>query len=205
MADAPVISSLDRAQLPRATETLVAAFMNDVMFEWVFPDLRTRERGLRRLNQVPLAYGLRYGLVRQASAGRGVAIWVPPGEPMSVARMVRCGMLGVPFRTGLAPLSRFGGANSVMDAIHEKHMDGPHWELLIVAVDPTMQGQGIGSALVRDGLARADAAGLPCYLNTNTPANVPFYERLGFTVLEEARLGKDGPPAWAMRREAAAA
>lgn len=34
------------------------------------------------------------------------------------------------------------------------------------------------------------------------PANLPLYERLGFTVLEEAKLGKDGPMAWAMRRDA---
>ena len=108
----------------------------------------------------------------------------------------------MPLRTGLGPLARFGGANGVMDKIHKRHMNGPHWELLIVGVDPALQGQGRGSALVRDGLARADESGLPCYLNTNTPANLPFYEHLGFTVLEQASLGKDGPPAWAMRRDA---
>ena len=89
-----------------------------------------------------------------------------------------------------------------MDKIHKRHMNGPHWELLIVGVDPALQGRGRGSALVRDGLARADDSGLPCYLNTNTPANLPFYGHLGFTVLEQASLGKDGPPAWAMRRDA---
>jgi ribosomal protein S18 acetylase RimI-like enzyme len=91
-----------------------------------------------------------------------------------------------------------------MDKIHKRHMGGPHWELLLVAVDPQLQDQGRGSALVREGLARADEAGLPCYLNMNTPAELPLYERLGFTVLEEATLGKEGPPAWAMRREALA-
>ncbi len=170
----------------------------------VFPDPATRGRGLRRLQRVPLEYGLRFGYVRQSDEGRCVAIWVPPGVPMSPWRMVRSGMLAVPLRTGLGPLARFGGAGGVMDKIHKRHMRGPHWELLIVAVDPALQGQGRGSALVRDGLARADAAGLPCYLNTNTPANLPLYERLGFTVLEQATLGKDGPPAWAMRRDATA-
>jgi N-acetylglutamate synthase-like GNAT family acetyltransferase len=99
-------------------------------------------------------------------------------------------------------LARFGGANGVMDKIHKRHMTGPHWELLIVAGDPALQGQGRGSALVRDGLARADESGLPCYLNTNTPANLPFFEHLGFTVLEEASLGRGGPPERAMRRDA---
>jgi len=202
MDDSPAVAPLDRSMLDAVSDTLVTAFMDDSMFGWVFPDPAARSRGLRRLNRVPLEYGLRYGYVRQSDDGRCVAIWVPPGVPMSPGRMVRCGMLAVPLRTGLRPLARFGGANGVMDKIHKRHMSGPHWELLIVGVDPALQGRGRGSALVRDGLARADESGLPCYLNTNTPANVPFYERLGFSVLEEATLGKDGPAAWAMRRDA---
>jgi GNAT superfamily N-acetyltransferase len=71
--------------------------------------------------------------------------------------------------------------------------------LLTVGVDRQVQCQGRGSALVGDGLARADEEGLPRYLNTNTPANLPFYERLGVTVLEEASPGKGGLPGWAMR------
>lgn len=204
MDDNSAVAPLDRSMLDAVNDTLVTAFMDDSMFGWVFPDPAARARGLRRLNRVPLEYGLRYGYVRQSDDGRCVAIWIPPGEPMSPGRMVRSGMLAVPFRTGLGPLARFGGANGVMDKIHKRHMSGPHWELLIVGVDPALQGRGRGSALVRDGLARADMAGLPCYLNTNTPSNLPFYERLGFTVLEEASLGKGGPPAWAMRREATA-
>lgn len=202
MDDSSAVAPLDRSMLDAVSDTLVTAFMDDSMFGWVFPDPAARLRGLRRLNRVPLEYGLRYGYVRQSDEGGCVAIWIPPGLPMSPGRMVRCGMLAVPLRTGLGPLARFGGANGVMDKIHKRHMSGPHWELLIVGVDPALQGRGRGSALVRDGLARADESGLPCYLNTNTPANVPFYERLGFSVLEEATLGKDGPAAWAMRRDA---
>jgi GNAT superfamily N-acetyltransferase len=202
MNDNSAVAPLDRSMVDAANDTLVTSFMDDSMVGWVFPDPAARARGLRRLNRVPLEYGQRYGYVRQSDGGRCVAIWIPPGEPMSPGRMVRCGMLGVPVRTGLRPLARFGAANGVMDRIHKRHMTGPHWELLIVAVDPELQGRGRGSALVADGLARADESGLPCYLNTNTPTNLPFYERLGFTVLEQASLGKGGPPAWAMRRDA---
>ena len=202
MNDNSPVAPLERSMLDTANDTLATAFMDDSMVGWVFPDRAARARGLRRLNRVPLEYGQRYGYVRQSDQGRCVAIWIPPGEPMSAGRMVRCGVLAVPLTTGLRPLARFGSANGVMDKIHKRHMDGPHWELLIVAVDPDLQGRGRGLALVRDGLARADESVLPCYLNTNTPTLVPFFERLGFTVLEEAKLGKDGPTAWAMRRDA---
>ena len=83
MNDNSPVAPLDRSMLDAANDTLVTAFMDDSMFGWVFPDPAARARGLRRLNRVPLEYGQRYGYVRQSDEGRCVAIWVPPGEPMS--------------------------------------------------------------------------------------------------------------------------
>ena len=72
---------------------------------------------------------------------------------------------------------------------------------MVVGVDPDLQGRGLGSSLVKEGLARADQASCPCYLETSERRNGAFYERLGFVVLETATLGTGGPTAWAMRRE----
>jgi ribosomal protein S18 acetylase RimI-like enzyme len=115
--------------------------------------------------------------------------------------MIRSGMLGAPFRTGFGPFLKFMAANEIMDKIHKARAPEPHWYLVVVGVDPELQGQGVGSAIVRDGLALADRESKPCYLDTSERRNLAFYERLGFVVLEEAILGKGGPKAWAMRRE----
>ena len=83
MDDNSPVAPLERSMLDAANDTLVTAFMDDSMVGWVFPDPASRARGLRRLNRVPLEYGQRYGYVRQSDQGRCVAIWIPPGEPMS--------------------------------------------------------------------------------------------------------------------------
>lgn len=66
---------------------------------------------------------------------------------------------------------------------------GPHasaavpaqaWYLSILGISPAMQGRGLGARLLAPTLAEADAAGVPCYLETFTPPSVPFYERMGF-------------------------
>ncbi len=67
--------------------------------------------------------------------------------------------------------------------------------------DPAGQGQGRGAALLRSGLAKADAAGLPACLESSKPSNLPFYQHFGFTVQEEVRLPGDEPTLWAMRHE----
>jgi len=50
----------------------------------------------------------------------------------------------------------------------------------------TRQGQGLGSALVEMGTSRADAAGVPCYLETAMDSNITFYRKRGFEVVGQA-------------------
>jgi len=47
-----------------------------------------------------------------------------------------------------------------------------------------VQGKGVGSKLIQVGIDRARALGLPCYLESSNPANIPFYKRHGFRVVE---------------------
>jgi hypothetical protein len=54
MDDNPPVAPLDRSMLDAANDTLVTAFVDDSLVEWVFPDPTTRVRRLRRLNRVPL-------------------------------------------------------------------------------------------------------------------------------------------------------
>ena len=195
------ITSLQRGSIDRAAVTLERAFSPDPLFTWVFPDSATRPAALQRFLRVPLEYGLRYGRVTTSHEAKAACVWLPPGSGMTIPRMMRSGMLGVPFRTGFGPFLKFMTANETMDKIHKARVPEPHWYLLVVGVDPELQGQGVGSAIVREGLALADRASTLCYLETSERRNLAFYERLGFVVLEEATLGKGGPKAWAMRRE----
>ena len=69
---------------------------------------------------------------------------------------------------------------------------------------PDAQGLGVGSRLLAAGLARVDAKGLPAYLESSSPANVPLYRRHGFEVVEVLKATPDAPEMWAMWREARA-
>jgi hypothetical protein len=44
--------------------------------------------------------------------------------------------------------------------------------------------------LLADNLGRIDAEGVPAYLESSDPANVPRYERLGFAVFDEFDVGE---------------
>ena len=76
----------------------------------------------------------------------------------------------------------------------------PHWHLGPVAVDAPLQGQGIGSLLMRECCARLDRARGVGYLETDKPTNVTFYEKFGFKTTGSAPVLNT--PNWFMRRAA---
>jgi ribosomal protein S18 acetylase RimI-like enzyme len=75
---------------------------------------------------------------------------------------------------------------------------GTHWHLGPVAIEPSVQRQGFGSALLTAFCEHMDAYGAVAYLETDRRANVRFYERFGFAVVAEANVL--GVPNWFMSR-----
>ena len=74
----------------------------------------------------------------------------------------------------------------------------PHWHLGPVAIEPSLQRQGIGSALLSAFCAQRDADGAVAYLETDRQSNVNFYREFGFAVVAEANVME--VPNWFMSR-----
>lgn len=59
-------------------------------------------------------------------------------------------------------------------------------------MEPTLQGQGLGSALLQAIANELDASGIACLLETANERNVVLYERFGFEVVDQEQiLGAD--------------
>jgi GNAT superfamily N-acetyltransferase len=132
-----------------------------------------------------IAEGIRQGrVVRPPDPAAGVAVWLLPQPADVEARASRekqealHGILGAP---GLATYREIVHFMSTRAA---PVVPEGAWYLSILAVAPALQGHGIGARLLAPTLAMADAARVPCYLETFTPRTVAFYERLGFTTRE---------------------
>lgn len=78
-------------------------------------------------------------------------------------------------------------------------LDERHWHLGPVAVEPVLQGVGIGGLMLRAFAAQMDDEGEIAWLETDKPENVVFYHRAGFEVVEE--LTEHGLTNWWMRRD----
>ncbi|HEU5348131.1 MAG TPA: GNAT family N-acetyltransferase [Ktedonobacterales bacterium] len=189
------------ADTRRAAETLARAFQDDPLMRYVMPDGDERHRLLPWLIGLNVRYGCRYGEVYATRGYTGCAVWLPPGQTrMTLWRMMRAGMLVAPLRMRWPILRRLALAGNHAAALHERCAPGPHWYLSQLGVEPSQQRQGIASRLLRPMLARIDATALPCYLETENPANVAFYQRHGFRVVAEQAWPGGEPGIWAMLR-----
>ncbi len=193
----PDVRSATPGDLPRIGAILAAAFVDDPEWNhitapranwparaaaWFEADARAQLRG--------------HGEVLVDEAIRGVAIWSPPGHWRGTAREAAAVALPSARLFG----SRLPRAIRLLGAMERAHpSDPPHWFLALLGTDPTHQGIGVGSALIRTGTERCDEQGLGAYLESSKAQNVAFYARHGFEVSARFQF-KDGPPSWLMWR-----
>ena len=91
--------------------------------------------------------------------------------------------------------------NDLFDLFDEHHPAEPSYYLSLWATHRDHAGEGIGTALIRENLARIDAEGEAAHLESTNPANIARYEALGF--ISTGDFGPAGGPViTTMRREA---
>lgn len=130
----------------------------------------------------------------------GVAAWLKPGGyPLPISAQLHQSA-GAFWAMWPVPRSLVEGTKYLL-AIDKVHPREPLWYLNLLVADPSAQRSGVGTKLQETVLERADAEGLPAYLETQNPDNVPYYGRFGYEVVHEARPVPNGPPLWTLRRE----
>jgi ribosomal protein S18 acetylase RimI-like enzyme len=155
---------------------------------WVFPDAVRRRRYGAAYFDVHAQRSMRAGTSWHATGG--AALWDGPGQwRLSIRESASLVVRSTP-GIGIGRRGRVVGSGLL--EVEHAHPSEPHWYLAILGVRPGQRGRGLGSALIRPGLERADADGLPCYLESSNPRNVSLYERHGFEVTAEHWL-PDGP------------
>jgi GNAT superfamily N-acetyltransferase len=169
------------------------AFVEEPMMLWAFGDHGDRARRFARFFEIIDASFVESDMLWEAGDSAGAAVWIPPHGPHGADHAL--------VRTVDQLAEDPARCRSFWDWVGSMTPKEPMWVLDHVGVDPNRQGSGIGTALVNFGLARAAEGGVAAYLEAGNPRNVPYYERLGFSVLAHADTPDGGPHIWFMRCE----
>ncbi len=81
---------------------------------------------------------------------------------------------------GQKSLETYLAIGDFMSSKTESIIDDRFWYLSIVGIHPDSQGKGLGRLLIEKQLQSADKLQIPTFLETFTPRNMSFYNRLGY-------------------------
>ncbi len=180
----------------RVARTVCLAFADDPVMRWLVPD----DDEYEAQHQVMFGNVARRWLATESlwctDDVVAIAGWVPPGRPEVDPDGV------VQYEHPGWRLARFAALREAMGANTPPE---PHWYLNMLATHPDWQRQGLGGSLMGTVFELADEQGLPCYLETETAANVAYYRHHGFVIRSEwdvATADSEGPHMWGMLRPA---
>lgn len=178
-------------QIQSVAVILAKAFVDDPMFEFIFPDDSTRLQALMAFFQPFVADGIKRGKILLAPANQGACIWYPAevcvfdDEFEAVINQV------------VTISAQWGGAESGLRCEHLANQVGAYepsdlrCEVLWIALLPEARGQGLGGHLLQPALNAADAQGLGAYLVSSNVRNHSFYERHGFCKRDVIHISSD--------------
>jgi ribosomal protein S18 acetylase RimI-like enzyme len=177
-----VRSARSESEQQAVVAVITLAFSTDPMARWTFPDPATY---LRVWPEVAGAFGdngFAHGAAHLAAGGAAAAMWLPPGVHPDSERL-----------TALieehAPSEQQADLERVFAQMEIHHPSEPCWYLPLIGVDPRCQGRGYGSALLRYALEQCDRDGMPAYLESSNPRNIPLYQRHGFEIIGAIQAG----------------
>jgi ribosomal protein S18 acetylase RimI-like enzyme len=189
------VSPVPNTERTAAIATVVAAFAADPVERWLWPEADRYQRCFPDFVEAfggrAFAHGTAWGLGEFSA----VALWLAPDVESDEEAVV--GVLGE-----TVAREKHDDLFSTVEQMALAHPTYPHWYLPWLAVEPALQGRGLGGRLLEHGLEIVDADRLPAFLETPNPRTVPLYERHGFEVIATPQAGSC-PPMTSMLRAAA--
>ena len=178
-------------------DILDQAFMAEAVNCWVFPDPADRARRQPGFYRLYADHVLATGEVYLTADGGGAALWryIDPAAPPApaVPEELLAGACG----------PNYPRMRTLLELLAPCHpRQHRHGYVVFIGVQPARQGNGLGTALLRDRLAVLDAAGVPAYLEASSARSRRLYQRLGFAPLPTTVTLPDGPPLFPMWRPA---
>jgi ribosomal protein S18 acetylase RimI-like enzyme len=197
------LEQLPRSHINEAAAMAAAALLNSPSFAYMFEELDDTQR----LAALTWLFAQTIKLRFETGSPR-CAFYRQPGQPPEIAcffmlqppnvsdisnwDLITHGMLLFPFKYGFTAFRRLLELMEYHDKDSKSFFEsrasvGDFTEfcsLERMAVKPSFQGCGIGSACLKTALNEAEMKGYGVLLSTQEDINVKFYSRLGFSVIE---------------------
>jgi ribosomal protein S18 acetylase RimI-like enzyme len=173
--------------------SVVRAFMDDPLYRWLVPERTRRHDALADIFSLTLERAALAGEVDIDPTGRAVAAWTGPDRALLDDPTPFVDLLErwAPCRLDAAIAGAVGTDAATPRGARTLHL---------LAVDPDVQGRGVGRALLAPRLDMAMNADEAVVLSTSNPDNLGFYGRLSFVQVAAVPVADGGPTMYVLLR-----
>ncbi len=173
-----------KIKYPIFADALYAALTDDPFYITMEKSVEDKNQGpvkMREYLDYSMREALQYGeLYFPTTHQYGVSIWSKPIPEKVAAAKNQEKREFLQNHMGPKCLEVYDDIVGFMSKASEPFVSSDAWYLSIVGILPAHQGRGLGPELVSAILNKADELGVSSYLETFTPRNKSFYQRLGF-------------------------
>lgn len=192
MSNNPLITRAKSHHIPQVASVIATAFQHLDVATWLVPDESSRHSTLLANMTIWVEHALRHGFIDVAEHFDAVAVWFPQPldtEPPDYDQRLEdaCGKYTKNFQL----------LDETFAAHHPHSTD--HHHLAFLAVLPSEQNKGLGSALLHH--HQETHPQISCYLEASSRQSRDLYLRHGYHVLEGPFSLPDGPSLWPMWRD----
>lgn len=173
-------------------DVITLAFSTDPVARWVYPNSQQYLQYFANFVRLFGGKAFEMGSAYYTGDFSAASLWLPPDvEPDSA------GLISL-FESTVSEEIR-NDLYSIFEEMANFHPLEPHWYLPMIGTDPTHQGKGYGTSLLKHVLEICDRDEKPAYLESSNPRNISLYERFGFEVIGRIQVGSS-PPLFPMLR-----
>mgnify|MGYP006297002569 CR=1 FL=1 len=188
------IEKVDANAYDEVADILTEALLSDPLFVWFIRNDGKKQKACKKMFKTILEKYYSQSIIYKDKSSNSSSIWIDSNDLLQSSNM----SIPMKFRflfhaIGWCSISRLTRYLKMVKLQEVNHPPEYHHYLWLVGVRPAVQGQGLGTRILTHHLNVLDNKGIPAYLEFSNEINAPFYRRLGFSKINETKLGDGGP------------
>ena len=194
----------DPVLLKEISINMADGFYEDPVWNWVFMKHSSQKRQenlqwmIRKILSICIRDGIVYSTLSEITGG---AAWLSPGQEISFLKMVRSGLIYLPFKFGISATVKILKIVFIAQRFRKQNHLMQTYYLSQLAISRKYQGKGLGRLLLEPVLIKCDAEKCVAYLESSNKENLSFYEKMGFQILQSTSLDQAGPDLYFLVRK----
>ena len=184
------IINAQRSDKATVTEILRNSFANDPHINWLVGKGRNRQKRINRLMSYAFEHCLINGSIQLTEDKKAVTLWKNQQSCRMSLRLLIDNIRFL-FDFGLRRIIRISQMEKEVSKWYPK--DSFYHYLWFIGTQPSEQGKGYGSALLRPELKKAAEEQQAVYLETTTETNLSYYRKKGFILYDKIATNGTDP------------